>query len=76
MKPVTVDFETFGILPRPDYPPRPVGVAIKRPGRKARYYAWDHQTGQNNCTREQAVAALQGFGANLFCFTMRSSTLM
>jgi DNA polymerase I len=58
MKPVTIDFETFGILPRPDYPPRPVGVAIKLPGRKARYYAWDHQNGKNNCTREQACSAL------------------
>src|SRR3954447_4334860 len=58
MKPVTIDFETFGILPRPDYPPRPVGVAIKLPGRKARYYAWDHQNGKNNCTREQARSAL------------------
>ena len=28
-KPVTVDFETFGIEGRPKYPPIPVGVSIK-----------------------------------------------
>lgn len=56
--PVAVDFETFGIEARPDYPPAPVGVAIKKPGRKGKYYAWGHATG-NNCTRDDAVSALR-----------------
>jgi len=54
-----VDFETEEIKPRPEYPPKPVGVAIRKPGaKKSRYYAWGHPTG-NNCTREQAIAALR-----------------
>lgn len=57
MKPVIFDFETKGIQARPQYPPEPVGVAIKYPGKKSRYYAFGHPT-KNNCTRQDAVAAL------------------
>lgn len=57
-KPITIDFETKGILGRPDYPPEPVGVSIKYWGRSARYYAWGHPT-ENNCTKEEAYCALQ-----------------
>lgn len=54
-----VDFETDEILPRPDYPPKPVGVSIRLPGSRAsKYYAWGHPT-ENNCTEEQAHAALK-----------------
>ena len=56
-KPVVIDFETKSIESRPHYPPEPVGVAIKYPGKKSRYYAWGHPT-KNNCTREQAKTAL------------------
>lgn len=56
-KPVTIDFETYGVEPRPDYPPEPVGVAIKEPGKKSRYYAWGHTT-ENNCTKDDAARAL------------------
>lgn len=56
-KPTTVDFETMPIEGRPNYPPEPVGVAIKPWGKKARYYAWGHPTG-NNCTKAQAVKML------------------
>lgn len=56
-KPVTIDFETFGIEGRPKYPPVPVGVAIKYPGKAAKYYAWGHPTG-NNCCWSDAAAAL------------------
>lgn len=56
--PVTVDFETFKIQDRPDYPPAPVGVSIKYKGAPARYYAWGHPVG-NNCTFKQALSALQ-----------------
>ena len=53
-----VDFETAAIEPAPNYPPVPVGVAIKLPGRKGRYYAFGHPT-QNNCTREEATKVLR-----------------
>lgn len=52
-----IDFETHAIEPRPDYPPEPVGVAIKLPGKPGRYYAWGHPTG-NNCTKREGCAAL------------------
>lgn len=55
--PCTVDFETFEIQGRPDYPPAPVGVAIKKWGKKGKYYAFGHPSG-NNCNREQAQVAL------------------
>lgn len=55
---LVVDFETLAIAGNPTVrPPRPVGVALKRPGYKARYLAWGHPTG-NNCTFEQARAIL------------------
>lgn len=57
-RPWTVDFETFGITPRPDYPPKPVGVSIKQWGKKPRYYSWGHPE-KNNCTLTQAKAALK-----------------
>jgi DNA polymerase-1 len=57
-KPVTVDFETLPIKPRPDYPPAAVGVSIKYFGKKARYYAWGHPEG-NNCSWGEAKAALE-----------------
>lgn len=56
-RPVVVDFETFGIEGRPHYPPVPVGVSVKYPGKKPRYYAWGHPTG-NNCTWDEAHCAL------------------
>lgn len=52
-----VDFETEPIGDRPAYPPKPVGVAVGLPGNRPRYYAFGHPTA-NNCTREQAVAAV------------------
>lgn len=56
--PVTIDFESFGIEGRPAYPPIPVGVSIKYPGKPSRYYAWGHPS-QNNCGVDEAIAALQ-----------------
>lgn len=54
-----IDFETDPIQPRPEYPPKPVGVSIRRVGeRKSRYYAWGHYTGGNNCTFDEGKAAL------------------
>lgn len=54
----TIDFETQGIEARPDYPPKPVGVSIKEPGKKSRYFSWGHPEG-NNCSRKEAVNALK-----------------
>lgn len=55
---ICFDFETHAIEPRPHYPPRPVGVAIRIPGKKSKYWAFGHAAGGNNCTEEQARAAL------------------
>lgn len=54
----TVDFETQGIEGRPNYPPKPVGVSIKLPGKKSHYFAWGHPEG-NNCTINEAKTALK-----------------
>ena len=43
-KATVVDFESKGILPRPYYPPQPVGVSIWFPGKKPEYEAWGHPT--------------------------------
>lgn len=56
-KPVTIDFETEAIQDRPRYPPEPVGVSIKFPGRKSKYYAWGHPI-ENNCTKQDAARIL------------------
>lgn len=56
-KPVTIDFETFGIEGRPKYPPLPVGVSVKYPGKKPKYYAFGHPA-KNNCCWSDAVAAV------------------
>lgn len=54
----TVDFETEAIEGRPNYPPKPVGVSIKLPGKKPRYFAWGHPEG-NNCTQAEAKRNLK-----------------
>ena len=37
---IVIDFETFPIANRPHFPPKSVGVAIRKPGeRKSKYYA-------------------------------------
>ena len=60
-KPVTVDFETFGIEGRPKYPPIPVGVSIKYPGKKSKYYGWGHPTGNNCCFSEGKAAVAKAY---------------
>ena len=57
-KVVTIDFETQSIVKRPFYPPVPVGVSIKYPGRAPKYYSWGHKA-KNNCTYGMAREALQ-----------------
>lgn len=66
-KPVCVDFETHGIEGRPAYPPVPVGVSIKHPGKKAHYYAWGHPSG-NNCCWSDSKAALEAVWAKPLLF--------
>ncbi len=62
-RPTAVDFETKAIQGRPDYPPAPVGVAIKKWGKKGKYYAWGHPTA-NNCDFETARTALRAVWAD------------
>ena len=54
----TIDFETKAIQARPAYPPEPVGVSVKLPGKKSQYLAWGHPTG-NNTTKTEAVRFLK-----------------
>lgn len=54
---IVLDFETWPIKRRPDYPPHPAGIAIRWPGEVGSYYACQHPTG-NNCTPEEALEAL------------------
>ena len=60
---LTLDFETFAIQNRPDYPPEPVGVSLKRGDAPSHYLSWGHPDG-NNCTREEAVAEMQALWAD------------
>jgi DNA polymerase I-like protein with 3'-5' exonuclease and polymerase domains len=54
-----IDFETRPIMPRPDYPPEPVGFSIIPPGEtKSRYFGWGHPT-KNNCTKVDAQRVLK-----------------
>lgn len=57
-KPAVIDFETHAIESRPFYPPVPVGVSIKYPGKKSHYYAWGHLE-DNNCSIDEAREALK-----------------
>src|SRR3990167_2547573 len=66
----SIDFETEPIQARPHYPPKPVGVSVRKPGQsKSKYYAFGHPT-KNNCTFEQARAAVAEVymsGAGVLC---------
>jgi DNA polymerase I-like protein with 3'-5' exonuclease and polymerase domains len=53
-----IDFETDPIQARPEYPPKPVGVSIIEAGKKPRYLAWGHYTGENNCSLADAKRIL------------------
>lgn len=56
--PIVVDFESFAIEPRPDFPPVPVSVSIKEWKKKAHNFRWGHQTG-NNCSWADAKRHLE-----------------
>jgi DNA polymerase-1 len=55
---ITIDFETEAIEQRPDYPPAPVGWAIKWPREETCYWAFGHPA-WNNCTFATAMRALE-----------------
>lgn len=52
---ILCDFETHAIEPRPNYPPKPVSLALKWPDRSDWILmAWGHEGGDNNCTEREA----------------------
>lgn len=60
---ITLDFETHGIEPRPDYPPKPVGVSVRVNDGEDVYYAWGHPTG-NNCSEGKARRIIEKIWAS------------
>ncbi len=48
-----LDFESFAIQARPEYPPKPVGLAIYMEDSAPFYMSWGHPT-NNNCTEDCA----------------------
>lgn len=50
---IALDFETEAIDNRPNYPPKPVGLAVLPDGALGHYFAWGHPI-ENNCLFEQA----------------------
>lgn len=60
---VCYDFETEGIESFPNYPPKPVGLALWVEGQAPRYYAWGHPT-ENNCVEVEAKAELAKYWNN------------
>ena len=67
---VVIDFETYPIKMRPEYPPRPVGLATKWPGQPGTYRAFGHVSGSNNCDVSAVDAELHRVwdsGLNILC---------
>lgn len=52
---LTLDFETLPIRRRPDYPPAPVGVALKIGDGEGFYLSWGHASGHGPADSESAV---------------------
>lgn len=66
---ITIDFETHPIGKRPDYPPRPVSLAIQYNEKPAEFLAWGHPEG-NNCTEAYAreiLANIWASGEDVLC---------
>lgn len=57
-EPIIIDFETEAIQKRPHYPPKPVSVSLKEPGKPPQFWAWGHPVG-NNCTKQDAKERLR-----------------
>lgn len=60
---VAFDFETKAIDEFPNYPPKPVSLALSTEHGEDVYFAWGHPT-NNNCTEEEAKAALRAYWDN------------
>ena len=56
---ICIDFETLPIEGRPNYPPKPVGLAVRWPDGQSEYLAFGHITGGNNATWEASVAVMK-----------------
>ena len=54
----TLDFESMPAEGRPNYPPKPVGLAGRHPSGDAGYAAFGHITGGNSATFEETQAML------------------
>lgn len=54
MRYVVADFETWPIMSRPHYPPKPVGLALWEPEQAPYYMSWGHQGGGNNSNEAAA----------------------
>lgn len=66
---ITLDFETLPIGKRPDYPPRPVSVAIQYRDKLPEFLAWGHPSA-NNCTEAHAretLANIWASGEDILC---------
>lgn len=56
---IIADYETEAIKPRPQYPPKPVSLALKWPDqREFKLMAWGHGA-DNNCTEKEARGELK-----------------
>lgn len=68
---ILADFETHGIEARPNYPPKPVSLALKWPGtREYELMAWGHGDGtkafDNNVTEDYARGRLKAAMASKY----------
>jgi DNA polymerase-1 len=63
-RPTCVDFETFGIQGRPDYPPAPVSVSIKKWGKKPKFFSWAHVGYEKPEEKVRALVELREAYAN------------
>lgn len=68
--PVTLDLETDAIFSRPAYPPRPVGLAVKFPGKASYYLGWGHpdSTTPENFGKAKELLAQLYAGDDQLCF--------
>lgn len=55
---ICIDFETAAIMPRPDYPPKPAGLAVRWQDGRSHYYAFGHPL-ENNSTKDEVAGVLR-----------------
>jgi len=55
---ITLDWESHPIEARPNFPPRPIGLAVKDGYNASRYLAFGHPSG-NNATYQDALSVLR-----------------